>query len=203
MIQGGDPDSKRAGTGKHLGEGGPGYDIDAEFAPSIYHKKGALAAAREGDQVNPEKKSSGSQFYIVQGKTFTKDQLAQMEEKINFPKKQKLVLEFVNNPENILVKNKLDSLQRFKAFTELNVIYNGIAKMIEPEFQKLEQFKYTEEQKEIYSTLGGTPHLDQNYTVFGEVIDGLNVIDSIAKVATDKQNRPLENIIMKMKTVRK
>ncbi len=203
MIQGGDPESKGAKQDARLGNGGPGYKINAEFIPTAYHKKGALAAARESDQVNPDKKSSGSQFYIVHGKTFSADDLKNMEKKINFPKKQELVYSYIEKPENAALKQKLDSLQRIRATMELNNTYQNISLKLEKEYNNLDLFKYTPEQVEAYTTIGGTPHLDQNYTVFGEVIEGLNVIDSIAIQKADRNNRPLENIIMKMKVVRK
>ena len=203
MIQGGDPDSKGAPADKRLGNGGPGYKVDAEFVPQLIHKKGALAAAREGDNVNPEKKSSGSQFYIVQGKTFTADELNKMTERINFPKKKQLVFDFVNKPENVTLKNRLDSLQQARAFNELNAAYNKVAEDLEPEFQQLDMFEYSDEQIEVYESIGGTPHLDQNYTVFGEVVEGLHVVDSIAAVQTGTADRPITDVWMKMKTVRK
>jgi len=133
MIQGGDPDSKNAKPGAALGAGGPGYTVPAEFNPSLIHKKGALSAARQADQVNPKKASSGSQFYIVQGKK--------------------------QNP-SALGAN------------------------------------YTADQKTIYSTIGGTPFLDMNYTVFGEIIQGLDIIDKIAAVQKDQRDRPLKDIKM-------
>jgi len=140
MIQGGDPDSKNAAPGQGLGKGGPGYTIEAEFTPEFYHKKGALAAARQPDQVNPQKRSSGSQFYIVQGKRYTDAELNQM-------------------------------AKRTGAF-------------------------YTPEQIKVYQTIGGTPFLDTEYTVFGEVVDGMGVIDKIAAVKTSAQNRPVEDLEM-------
>jgi peptidylprolyl isomerase len=203
MIQGGDPHSKTAPKGATLGNGGPGYEIPAEFVPQLYHKKGVLAAAREGDNVNPEKKSSGSQFYIVQGKKFTDEELNQMEERINFPAKKKLVFEYIDKPDNIKLKTTLDSLQNAKNFMRLNSTYDSVLKLLEPEYLKLDLFHFTEQQRNDYKTIGGTPHLDRNYTIFGEVIEGLNVIDSIANVETDKKDRPLENIIMKMRVVKK
>jgi len=186
-----------------LGNGGPGYTIDAEIRPNLFHKKGALAAAREGDQVNPEKKSSGSQFYIVQGTTFTEDQLHQMEDKINFPKRRELVMNYIEQPENAAIRYRLDSLQRTRNLMALNMAYNEIAESLNEEYNKLDLFKYTPEQIQAYTTIGGTPHLDQNYTVFGEVVEGLNVIDSIATVETDKNDRPLKDVIIKIKVVKK
>ncbi len=204
MIQGGDPDSKGAASGVMLGNGGPGYEIDAEFVSELFHKKGAIAAAREGDNVNPEKKSSGSQFYIVQGKVFSLDDLAKMEEQINLPRKQKYFDKFINNPDNANVKSRLDSLNRVKDYKTLNAEVETIVKNIETQMDSQGLlFHYSDEQKKVYTTIGGTPHLDQNYTVFGEVVEGLNVIDSIASVQTDKNDRPVVDVIMKMKVVRK
>lgn len=140
MIQGGDPDSKKAKAGQQLGIGGPGYTIEAEFRPEYYHKKGALAAARQGDQVNPERRSSGSQFYIVQGKKVTAAELNNM------------------------------------------VQSTGAT--------------YTADQINTYQNIGGTPFLDNQYTVFGEVIDGLDVIDKIAAANTGAGNRPVKDIKM-------
>jgi peptidyl-prolyl cis-trans isomerase B (cyclophilin B) len=144
MVQGGDPHSKNAPQGQRLGTGGPGYTIEAEFIEGKIHKKGALAAARQGDSVNPEKRSSGSQFYIVQGQVFTFDQL-----------------------------NSLVEAGRHKPFTE--------------------------EEIRIYTTIGGTPHLDDSYTVFGEVVKGLEVVDKIASSSTDSYDRPIEDIIYNIK----
>ena len=203
MIQGGDPNSKGAQQGKSLGQGGPGYKINAEFVPSLYHKKGALAAAREGDQVNPEKKSSGSQFYFVQGTIFSLDQLIQMEERINSPKKQKFFEEYINKPENSTFKLKLDSLSKEKAFEKLYEEVELVFEQHKPEMDSLNLFYYTDEQKDIYSNIGGTPHLDQNYTVFGEIVEGLNVIDSIATIKVDRNSRPITDVIMKMKVVKR
>lgn len=145
MIQGGDPNSKSATGTSLLGSGGPGYTIPAEFNNACIHKKGALAAARTGDQVNPKKESSGSQFYIVQGSQQTDQSLNQMEDR------------------------------------------KGI--------------KYNPEQRTAYKTVGGTPFLDMEYTVFGEVIEGLDIIDKIAACKTERGDRPSENIWMKIKAL--
>ena len=138
MIQGGDPNSKTAKPKQKLGNGGPGYTIPAEFRKNLFHKKGALAAARMPDNVNPKKESSGSQFYIVEGRKWTKEELVKLGDS------------------------------------------KGIV--------------FSEKQIEIYTKLGGYPPLDQNYTVFGEVIDGLNVVNKIANLERDKYNRPIEDV---------
>lgn len=145
MIQGGDPDSRNAPQGQSLGNGGPNYTIPAEFKSTLIHKKGVLAAARTADNINPKKESSGSQFYIVQGKILDDTQL-----------------EYICSKTGIL---------------------------------------YSDEQKEIYKTIGGTPHLDGAYTVFGEVIEGLDVIDKIAAVKTDQANRPIEDVFIISMTI--
>lgn len=142
MIQGGDPNSKNAQPGAMLGNGGPGYTIPAEILPGLIHKKGALSAARLGDQMNPKRESSGSQFYVVQGKKWTDDEL------------------------NMFAQRGL---------------------------------KLTPEQREIYKTIGGTPHLDGAYTVFGEVVEGLDVLDKIAATPTGQVDRPIEDIKMTVK----
>jgi peptidyl-prolyl cis-trans isomerase B (cyclophilin B) len=146
MIQGGDPQSAGAPAGQPLGQGGPGYTLPAEFNPELFHKKGALAAARQGDQVNPQKASSGSQFYLVQGRVYTPDQMNS--------------------------------------------------------FAQSGRAVFTEESIRAYTTVGGTPHLDGSYTVFGEMVEGLDVLDRIAVTPTDSRNRPLEDVVYSISIVR-
>jgi len=146
MIQGGDPHSTGAEKGQRLGSGGPGHTVPAEFNKELIHKKGALAAARKGDAVNPEQASSGSQFYLVQGRVMTPEEI------------------------NILS-------QRGRA-------------------------SFTEESTMAYTTLGGTPHLDGTYTVFGEVVKGLEVLDAIASRPVDAYNRPLEDVIYSISLIK-
>ncbi len=160
MIQGGDPDSKNADPNKMLGNGGPGYTIPAEFNTSLFHRKGALAAARLGDAQNPKKASSGSQFYLAQGKVYTVAQLKQIE--------------------------------RSKQSTQPG--WN---------MDSLPGFKFTEQQIATYTTIGGIPFLDAAYTVFGQVIKGLEVIDNIAAVKVNRAlgNRPVEDAMMEMEVL--
>lgn len=139
MIQGGDPDSKNARPGARLGTGGPGYTVPAEFVPGHFHKKGALAAARIGGPANPQKASSGSQFYLVEGQTWSTVELSRMEASQQHP-------------------------------------------------------KFTDEQKKIYMETGGYPPLDYDYTVYGEVIHGMEIVGAITKVKRDQSDRPEEDV---------
>ncbi|MDA3818373.1 MAG: peptidylprolyl isomerase [Prolixibacteraceae bacterium] len=196
MIQGGDPDSKNAPSGKRLGGGGPGYTIPAEIIDGLYHKKGALSAARQGDNVNPERKSSGSQFYIVQGKTWNDEMIQQFEERQMFQAMRQKAMQ--------LYGKHMDDVKRFQE----NNMQDSIIQLRIDLQEKAEQmvdssmFKLNEKRREIYSTIGGTPQLDGEYTVFGEVVEGLNVIDSIAAVKTNQADRPLEDVIMEMKVIK-
>lgn len=203
MIQGGDPSSKKAPAGTTLGEGGPSYTIPAEINDSLFHKKGVLAAARQGDDINPKKESSGSQFYIVQGKVFTDQELDGIENKKNGTRKQKIFNELLSKPENAQLRDRIVKYQQNRMSDSLQVAIKSIEPMIEVEFAKQPGFKFTPKQRQIYTTVGGTPHLDKDYTVFGEVIEGLDVIDKIAAVKTDKNNRPIENIRMTVTVVKK
>lgn len=164
MVQGGDPDSKGAGANARLGSGGPGYTVPAEIRSDMIHVKGALAAARQGDNVNPERKSSGSQFYLVQGRPFSDNELMGIEGRI-----ASFAMEYGNGLANV---------------------ENG-------------QFVYSDEAREAYKTIGGTPFLDMQYTVFGHVVEGLDIIDSIAGVPTDRRrgDRPVEDVVMSMKRI--
>ena len=187
MIQGGDPDSKNAAPGQRLGNGGLNYRIDAEFHPDLFHKKGVLAAARDG---NLARASSSTQFYIVQGKIFNDSTLAVAENRIN----DWLAQHYVKNlPEN---RALADSLQKAMDSENMEryVFYNDSIVSMAKNFTDFERYIIPAEHREIYKTLGGTPHLDQNYSVFGEVTKGLEIIDSIASVQTDSFDRPIEDI---------
>lgn len=201
MIQGGDPDSKTAAEGARLGNGGPGYTIPAEFDTTLVHKKGALAAARLGDNANPKKESSGSQFYIVQGQVIPLAAIDQMEQKTNQRQINTLINQYLQQPENKGKYHLIDSLQKAGNFDAVNAMYRELEGVVKTsDFYK--PFKLSKLQREVYSTLGGTPHLDNNYTVFGQVTEGLHIIDSIAAQPTDKADRPLQNITMKMEIIK-
>jgi len=192
MIQGGDPDSKNSTPDTKLGSGGPGYNIPAEFTSNLIHKKGALAAARLGDQANPEKKSSGSQFYIVQGKPLSDKDLDDLEEQINFQRAQKIFRKIYK--ETVTEIQKLQSNGKQDEFNDLMVQLGELAW----EENEKNPFAYSEEHRKIYTSLGGTPHLDGAYTIFGEVIEGLDIIDSIAAVPTGIADRPIEDVKMEI-----
>jgi len=193
MIQGGDPDTRNAKPDQQLGNGGPGYEIDNEINPKFLHKKGALAAAREGDQVNPLKKSSGSQFYIVQGVVFPANNIPALEEKGT----EKLAQSYMRQ----LAMANEDSLKFYQQSGNQIAYAILIEKLQSQAMEKAKKtpFKLTEEQKQVYTTIGGTPHLDGNYTVFGEVIEGLSVVDSIAAQPTGPNDRPKKDLKMEMK----
>jgi len=201
MIQGGDPNSKGAAAGIALGEGGPGYTIEAEIQNNLYHKKGALCAARQGDNVNPEKRSSGSQFYIVTGKVFQKPELKQMEVQQNQQKENGLMQAFIKAPENAAYMARLqeaqamgkDATKRAEAEAAINVLSEEIKPLALAGFVP---FKFTDVQLKDYTTNGGTPFLDNAYTVFGEVIKGMEVINKIGTTATAPGDRPLEDVVI-------
>ena len=197
MIQTGDPDSKGAPAGKHLGAGGPGYQIDAEILyPKHIHRRGALAAARQGDQVNPMRRSSGSQFYIVTGRKFTPAEAQTMSLRGVDKQKQSVFRSLVN--ENTALIQQLQAAGDTTALEQLR--QDLIAKM--EATVAANPATLSPEQIEIYSTVGGTPHLDGEYTVFGEVIDGMDVVDKIETATTGPADRPVDDIkIIKMKVL--
>ena len=194
MVQGGDVTSKDAPMNKSLGAGDLGYTVPAEFVyPKYFHKKGALCAARTGDEVNPERASSASQFYIVTGKKYTEGELKQMEKQLENRLKQSIFARL--QTEN---KAKIMQLYRNGEKEELAILRDTLVGKTELEAEKRkEEACLPAELREAYRSVGGVPFLDNQYTVYGEVIDGIEVVDAIQKVKTNKQDRPLENIVIK------
>lgn len=196
MIQGGDPDSKKAPAGQSLGRGGPGYTVEAEFKPSLSHERGALAAARTGGPSNPTKASSGSQFYIVQGKKYSSEELDQNELGIRNQRKSELLREIIMKPENQALLAQIQQHQQTQDGAWLNSFFEKSDTLIVKEKPDYKPFAFSPEQRTIYTTIGGAPFLDGDYTVFGKVIKGLEVIDKIAEVMKDPQDRPAEDVRM-------
>ena len=189
MIQAGDPDSKNASDTAMLGSGDVGYTIPAEFNPKFFPKKGVLAAARQGDDVNPEKASSGCQFYIVTGRKFTEPQLLGMENKINEQREEALF--------DSLARQHMKEIYKMRKAGD-NAGLLELQDTLEAQARELadkeEKFRFTPEQIKAYSTIGGAPHLDGSYTVFGEVTEGMEVVDNIEIAKTNRADRPIENI---------
>ena len=189
MIQAGDPDSKNASDTAMLGSGDVGYTIPAEFNPKFFHKKGVLAAARQGDDVNPEKASSGCQFYIVTGRKFTEPQLLGMENKINEQHEEALF--------DSLARQHMKEIYKMRKAGD-NAGLLELQDTLEAQARELadkeEKFRFTPEQIKAYSTIGGAPHLDGSYTVFGEVTEGMKVVENIEIAKTTRADRPIENI---------
>lgn len=191
MIQGGDVTSKNAPMNKSLGAGDLGYTIPAEFVyPKYFHKKGALCAARTGDEVNPEKASSASQFYIVTGKVYRESDLKQIEKQLENALKQSIFARLQAE-----YRPKIMELYRSGNKEELAILRDTLIGKTELEAEKRkDETKLTEEQKKTYTTIGGVPFLDNQYTVYGEVVEGLETVDAIQNAKTNKQDRPTENI---------
>ena len=192
MVQGGDPNSKDDNL-RNDGQGGPGYTLPAEIVRGYIHKKGALAAARMGNDTNPDMRSSGSQFYIVHGRQRTERDVDQLLAQANNNIEQGLISTYVGSPENTEVKQRID-----QAIMDGNTgIVSEIITEIKPLATKdFEPLVYTPQQREVYMTQGGVPYLDGSYTVFGEVIQGLAVVDSIVQAKKSYADRPVEDIPM-------
>ncbi len=197
MIQGGDPDSKTANAGDPLGQGDPGYTIPAEFHPDLHHVRGAIAAARQGDQVNPNKESNGSQFYIIHGKKLTIKELEQFG--ADMDKLQKYFFQLIEIDSFQKVKETFFILQNQQNMQGIQNLVFSQKDTIEKIFQvDLKARTWTEKEIQNYIQIGGTPFLDQKYTVFGLILTGLEAVDKIVKENKDKRDRPYNDIKMKV-----
>ena len=189
MIQAGDPESKNASDTAMLGNGDVGYTVPAEFNSKFFHKKGVLAAARQGDDVNPEKASSGCQFYIVTGRKFTEPQLLGMENKINDQREEAIF--------NDLARQHMKEIYKMRKAND-NTALLELQDSLEAQAHELaeqgEKFRFTPEQIKAYSTIGGAPHLDGSYTVFGEVVEGMDAVEKIEIAQTNRADRPITDI---------
>lgn len=202
MIQGGDLLSKYAKPGDSLGHGDMGYSVPAEFNTKLIHKKGRLAAARESDDINPKFESSASQFYIVMGKKRTLDDLKKYEERINKTHYTNCARGFMKTDEGKKLKSNYNRLKSENKLDSAELVNKEIEDHIKKEHTKTPEYKFNAEQISAYTTIGGTPHLDGTYTVFGEIIEGIEVIDKIAAAKTDKRDRPLEDIRMRITQIK-
>ena len=193
MIQGGDPDSKGAPASQMLGMGGPDYTLEAEIKEGLYHKRGALAAARQGDEMNPERRSSGSQFYIVWGQVYNEGQLRQFA--------KQLKMQQIQSAFNQLAAKHRDEIMQMRRERDragLQALQERLANEAEAQ---VKGNGMTEEQMKLYTTVGGTPHLDGQYTVFGEVEEGLDVVELIQGSATRRGDRPIDDIEMRVSVI--
>lgn len=189
MIQGGDPDSKGAPKGKRLGSGDVGYTIPSEIEPSLFHKRGALCAARQGDQVNPERRSSGCQFYIVWGEKFSGSKMDQMDRQYQMQAINEVFSQLASQHRDEIMQMRRDRnrdalmelQQQLEAEANAIVVEKGLGRI-------------PEERRNAYMSEGGTPFLDNQYTVFGELESGFDIVEKIQNVQTDEADRPLEDV---------
>lgn len=196
MIQAGDPTSKTASATDTLGSGDVGYTIPAEFNPKFFHKRGVLAAARQGDDVNPNKESSGCQFYIVTGRKFSEAQMINMENQMNEAR--------LDTVFQALARKHMKEIYKMRKANDMEglmELQDSLENQARKEVAKEPALKFTTEQIKAYTTVGGAPHLDGNYTVFGEVVDGMNVVAEIETAKTNRQDRPTQDIRILKATV--
>ena len=194
MIQGGDVSTKPTQEEEPL----KNYTIAAEINDQFYHVKGALAAARMGDNVNPERKSSGTQFYIVDGQTYEPSELENMAQGRMAQQKQMLIRKCLEMKKYASLRNEVIEMQKNQDMQGLMKFMDKADTLIAQEFGEIELYTFSEDQKEAYQSKGGAPHLDGEYTVFGRVVEGIGVIDSIAAVRTAQADKPVENIYIEV-----
>ncbi len=194
VVQGGDPTTKKAAPDSLYGNADSGYLIDAEIVDSLIHKRGTVGMAREGDDINPDKKSSGSQFYIVKGKVLSNQQLDELEKKRDSQNKTKLYKKLLS--ENLLKQKNQAKIDTISISLEASIAIDSI-------WESYPKFKFSEKQRKVYTSIGGIPHLDGNYTVFGEVVKGMEIVDELSSVQTDKNNRPIQDIKFSVSVIKK
>ncbi|MGQ1889605.1 peptidylprolyl isomerase [Thermophagus sp. OGC60D27] len=195
VIQGGSSDSRNAPRGKHIGYGTSAANIDAEYRDNHFHKKGALCAPRQPENINQFKMSDISQFYIVQGRVWTNEELNIIEKNHNIPIKNELKRKYYLPRKEELAKLKQEDPKAF------NKLLRQIKEKINFEYSLSDYLKFTDQQRKAYTTVGGLPDLDGEYTVFGEVVEGLDVIDKIANLKTDKNDRPYTDVVIKIQEI--
>ncbi len=197
MIQAGDPSAKDLPQGAPAGGGDVNWTVPAEIIyPKYFHKYGALAAARENDDVNPNKESSGCQFYIVTGTKWTEAKLMSKEKELNDVRQKEYFNKLVKES-----KDEVAKLRKNKDTVKLLELQDSLERKSEEMLKENPAIKITPEQEKIYSTIGGMPHLDNNYTVFGEVVEGMDIVEAISKVRTDRRNRPVDDITINKITI--
>lgn len=189
MIQGGDVNAK-------TGEETIDYNLPAEFVDTLIHRKGAIAAARLGDDINPQKSSSGSQFYIVDGKEFTEDELTALMQNRRMGYLQTMFRQLLEKPYRADLRAKVRELQLQGNYAAIQELVEESIPLIEKDFGPMPSFELSEQQRRAYTSGAGVPHLDRDYTVFGQVVEGLPVIDSIAQVATGAANKPRQDVYL-------
>jgi cyclophilin family peptidyl-prolyl cis-trans isomerase len=208
MIQGGDPNSRDLKYTGPLGAGDVGYTLEAEILPARYHKRGALAAARTGDEMNPERRSSGCQFYIVQGKPYRATELEALQQQQQGQQFQAYMRTYLGRPEHRWIVETINQLrgpamQHLQqadpdSFARVNAkLQQAEAELQQAFAREVAVVKYSKEQQETYVSQGGTPFLDGGYTVFGEVVFGLDVIAAITALPTDANDRPISPVVMR------
>ncbi len=189
MIQAGDPQSKTAADTALLGNGDVGYTVPAEFNPKFFHKRGVLAAARQGDEVNPDRESSGCQFYIVTGRKFSEAQLINLENQMNEARVESVFQELARKHMKEIYKMRRAGDN--DGLLELQDTLEAQARNLAAQEPAL---KFTKEQIQAYTTVGGAPHLDGAYTIFGEVVEGMDVVEKIGNAKTGRADRPVVDI---------
>ncbi len=191
LIQGGSRSSRNAAPGKRIGYGDPDKTVDDEIRPQFFHKKGVLCAPRQPDEVNPFKQSDISQFFIIKGKVFTDGELDTIEIAVNRPIRNKINAQYLTHE----VKEKLKKLKAEKKVNEFRAIADEVKRQIDTDYTMHPgKLIFSKEQREAYTTVGGYPDLDGKYTIFGECISGIEVIDKIAALKTDENNRPFTDV---------